>query len=55
MDINQKYCQFCHLINRNGFIITKIMSSQIRRFRLKFISIVQVGFKKKREMKFDLM
>jgi hypothetical protein len=29
MDVNQKYCQSCHLINRNGFIITKIMSSQI--------------------------
>jgi hypothetical protein len=29
MDLNQKYCQSCHLISRNGFIITKIMSSQI--------------------------
>jgi hypothetical protein len=29
MDVNQKYCQNCHLISRNGFIITKIMSSQI--------------------------
>jgi hypothetical protein len=29
MDVNQKYCQSCHLISRNGFIITKIMSSQI--------------------------
>jgi hypothetical protein len=29
MDVNQKYCQSCHLICRNGFIITKIMSSQI--------------------------
>jgi hypothetical protein len=23
MDVNQKYCQSCHLISRNGFIITK--------------------------------
>jgi hypothetical protein len=23
MDVNQKYCQSCHLICRNGFIITK--------------------------------
>jgi hypothetical protein len=30
MDVNQKYCQGCHLISRNGFIITKIMSSQIQ-------------------------
>jgi hypothetical protein len=22
MDVNQKYCQSCHLISRNGFIIT---------------------------------
>jgi hypothetical protein len=29
MDFNQKYCQSCHLISRNGFIIRKIMSSQI--------------------------
>jgi hypothetical protein len=29
MDVNQNYCQSCHLINRNGFIIRKIMSSQI--------------------------
>jgi hypothetical protein len=29
MDINQKYCQSCHLISRNSFIIRKIMSSQI--------------------------
>jgi hypothetical protein len=29
MDVNQKYCQSCHLISRNGFIVTKIMSSQI--------------------------
>jgi hypothetical protein len=29
MDVNQKYCQSCHLISRNGFITTKIMSSQI--------------------------
>jgi hypothetical protein len=29
MDVNQKYCQSCHLISRNSFIITKIMSSQI--------------------------
>jgi hypothetical protein len=29
MDVNEKYCQSCHLISRNGFIITKIMSSQI--------------------------
>jgi hypothetical protein len=29
MDVNQKYCQSCHLISRNGFIIMKIMSSQI--------------------------
>jgi hypothetical protein len=29
MDVNQKYCQSCHLISRNGFIITKIMSSLI--------------------------
>jgi hypothetical protein len=29
MDFIQKYCQSCHLISRNGFIITKIMSSQI--------------------------
>jgi hypothetical protein len=29
MDFNQKHCQSCHLISRNGFIITKIMSSQI--------------------------
>jgi hypothetical protein len=29
MDVNQKYCQSCHLISRNGFIIRKIMSSQI--------------------------
>jgi hypothetical protein len=29
MDVNQKYCQSCHLISRNGLIITKIMSSQI--------------------------
>jgi hypothetical protein len=28
MDVNQKYCQSCHLISRNGFIITKIMSSR---------------------------
>jgi cytochrome c2 len=21
MDVNQKYCQSCHLISRNGFII----------------------------------
>jgi hypothetical protein len=28
MDVNLKYCQSCHLISRNGFIITKIMSSQ---------------------------
>jgi hypothetical protein len=27
MDVNQKYCQSCHLISRNGFIIRKIMSS----------------------------
>jgi hypothetical protein len=29
MDVNQNYCQNCHLISRNGFIIRKIMSSQI--------------------------
>jgi hypothetical protein len=29
MDVNQNYCQSCHLISRNGFIIRKIMSSQI--------------------------
>jgi hypothetical protein len=29
LEVNQKYCQSCHLISRNGFIITKIMSSQI--------------------------
>jgi hypothetical protein len=29
MDVNQKYCQSCHLISRNGFINTKIMSSQL--------------------------
>jgi hypothetical protein len=29
MDVNQKYYQSCHLISRNGFIILKIMSSQI--------------------------
>jgi hypothetical protein len=29
MDVNQKYCQSCHLISRNGFVIMKIMSSQI--------------------------
>jgi hypothetical protein len=29
MDDNQKYCHSCHLISRNGLIITKIMSSQI--------------------------
>jgi hypothetical protein len=29
MDVNQKYRQSCQLISRNGFIITKIMSSQI--------------------------
>jgi hypothetical protein len=29
MDVNQNYCQSCHLISRNGFIIKKIMSSQI--------------------------
>jgi hypothetical protein len=23
MDVNQKYCQGCHLISRNGFIIRK--------------------------------
>jgi hypothetical protein len=23
MDVNEKYCQSCHLISRNGFIITK--------------------------------
>jgi hypothetical protein len=23
MDVNQKYCQSCHLISRNGFINTK--------------------------------
>jgi hypothetical protein len=28
-DVNQNYCQSCHLISRNGFIIRKIMSSQI--------------------------
>jgi hypothetical protein len=28
MDVNQKYCQSCHLISRNGLIITKIMSSR---------------------------
>jgi hypothetical protein len=28
MDVNQKYCQSCHLISQNGFIIRKIMSSQ---------------------------
>jgi hypothetical protein len=33
MDVNQKYCQSCHLISRNGFIITKIMSSQISRYQ----------------------
>jgi hypothetical protein len=27
MDVNLKYCQSCHLISRNGFIIRKIMSS----------------------------
>jgi hypothetical protein len=26
MDVNQKYCQSCHLISRNGLIITKIMN-----------------------------
>jgi hypothetical protein len=25
MDLNQKYCQSCHLISRNSFIITKIV------------------------------
>jgi hypothetical protein len=29
MDVNQKYCQSCHLINRHGFIIRKIMSSHV--------------------------
>jgi hypothetical protein len=29
MDVNQKYCQSYHLISRNGFIITKIISLQI--------------------------
>jgi hypothetical protein len=29
MDVNQKYCQSYQIISRNGFIITKIMSSQI--------------------------
>jgi hypothetical protein len=29
MDVNQKYCQSCHLISRNSFTITKIMTSQI--------------------------
>jgi hypothetical protein len=29
INANQKYCQSCHLISRNGFIITKIMRSQI--------------------------
>jgi hypothetical protein len=29
MDVNQKYCQSCHLISWNGFIITKIRSSQM--------------------------
>jgi hypothetical protein len=28
MDVNKKYCQSCHLISQNGFIIRKIMSSQ---------------------------
>jgi hypothetical protein len=27
MDVNQNYCQSCHRISRNGFIIRKIMSS----------------------------
>jgi hypothetical protein len=25
MDVNQNYCQSCHLMSRNGFIIRKIM------------------------------
>jgi hypothetical protein len=29
MDVNQNHCQSCHLISRKGFIIRKIMSSQI--------------------------
>jgi hypothetical protein len=29
MAVNQNYCQSCHLICRNGFIIRKIMSSRI--------------------------
>jgi hypothetical protein len=29
MDVNQKYCQSCHLISRNGFIITKIMNRYV--------------------------
>jgi hypothetical protein len=29
MDVNQKYCQSCHLISRNGFIITKIMTFKV--------------------------
>jgi hypothetical protein len=38
MDVNQKYCQSCHLISRNGFIITKIMSSQCNEVTKKFRS-----------------
>jgi hypothetical protein len=44
MDVNQNYCQSCHLISRNGFIIRKIMSSVntniLVRFRLKFLRIM---------------
>jgi hypothetical protein len=45
MDVNQNYCQSCHLISRNGFIIRKIMSSVntniLVRFRLKFLRITR--------------
>jgi hypothetical protein len=34
MDVNQNYCQSCHLISRNGFIIRKIMSSQIHMLQM---------------------
>jgi hypothetical protein len=36
MDVNQKYCQNCHLISRNGFIISHYENSELTNMLLMY-------------------
>jgi hypothetical protein len=40
IDVNQKYCQSCHLISRNSFIITKITNNELTDMLLMYMGNV---------------